>query len=121
MMALNRPKPPAMGEVAAFLAMDRTTLTAALKPLVRRDLVTVSPDDNDVRTRRLTLTEGGRRLLAEALPIWRAEHDKVDAALDALAVALEDGEEADRLRRSLDRLVDAHQPSTSVATEHRNA
>jgi DNA-binding MarR family transcriptional regulator len=38
MMSLNRAEPPAMGAVAAFLAMDRTTLSAALKPLVRRAL-----------------------------------------------------------------------------------
>lgn len=30
--SLNQPKPPAMSEVASRLAMDRTTLTAALKP-----------------------------------------------------------------------------------------
>ncbi len=40
LMALNRPEPPAMGAVADLLAMDRTTLTAALKPLERRGLVT---------------------------------------------------------------------------------
>ena len=31
LMALNRPEPSAMGPVAALLAVDRTTLTAALK------------------------------------------------------------------------------------------
>src|SRR5215475_7422678 len=39
MMSLNRPEPPSMGSVATLLAMDRTTLTAALKPLERRRLV----------------------------------------------------------------------------------
>ena len=39
LMSLNRPKPPGIGPVAALLAMDRTTLTAALKPLERRDLL----------------------------------------------------------------------------------
>src|SRR3979409_1860839 len=32
LMSLNRPVPPSMGSVASLLAMDRTTLTAALKP-----------------------------------------------------------------------------------------
>src|SRR5690242_9117663 len=41
LMSLNRPAPPAMADVASLLAMDRTTLTAALKPLERRELVTV--------------------------------------------------------------------------------
>src|SRR5437660_11372104 len=39
LMSLNRPEPPTIGAVAALLAMDRTTLTAALKPLERRGLV----------------------------------------------------------------------------------
>ncbi len=32
LMSLNRPEPPAMSPVADLLAMDRTTLTAVLKP-----------------------------------------------------------------------------------------
>ena len=35
----------------AQLAMDRTTLTAALKPLVRRDLPSVEADPKDRRSR----------------------------------------------------------------------
>ena len=84
MMALNRPEPPPMGPVAAVLAMDRTTLTAALKPLERRGLVTVEPDLRDRRGRLLRLTEEGRRLLTEAFPIWKDTHAKVDAQLSAV-------------------------------------
>src|SRR5262245_7319217 len=47
MMSLNRPHPPAMGEVAALLGLDRTTLTAALKALQRRGLVEVKADEKD--------------------------------------------------------------------------
>src|SRR5437899_4717254 len=47
MMSLNRPEPPGMGPVAALLAMDRTTLTAALKPLQRRGLVKITADPHD--------------------------------------------------------------------------
>src|ERR1700722_1523076 len=36
LMSLNRPQAPTMSAVAALLAMDRTTLTAALKPLRQR-------------------------------------------------------------------------------------
>ena len=42
--SLNRPEPPSIGSVAALLAMDRTTLTANLKPLERRGLVKVAVD-----------------------------------------------------------------------------
>jgi len=83
LMALNRPEPPPMGPVAAVLAMDRTTLTAALKPLERRGLVVVEPDPRDRRGRLLRLTAEGRRLLTDALPVWRETHGRVDADLAA--------------------------------------
>src|ERR1700759_2946712 len=53
LMSLNRPVPPSMAPVAALLAMDRTTLTAALKPLQRRGLVEVAADPADRRGRLL--------------------------------------------------------------------
>src|SRR5438046_2066122 len=59
LMSLNRPKPPAMADVASLLAMDRTTLTAALKPLERRGLVRVTKDPGDGRSRLITLTSKG--------------------------------------------------------------
>ena len=71
MMSLNRPAPPAMGDVAALLAMNRATLTASLKPLERRGLVAVAVDNTDRRSRRLSLTEAGRKVLAVAVPIWK--------------------------------------------------
>jgi DNA-binding MarR family transcriptional regulator len=81
LMALNRPEPPPMGPVAALLAMDRTTLTAALKPLERRGLVQITPDPSDRRSRVLKLTSKGRKLLAQALPVWKQTHDEIDRAL----------------------------------------
>ena len=78
MMSLNRPDPPRLGEAAAFLAMDRTTLTANLKPLERLGYVEIIPDPEDKRSRRLVLTEAGRKTLTAAVPIWRATHDEVD-------------------------------------------
>jgi DNA-binding MarR family transcriptional regulator len=81
MMALNRPSPPTIGTVAEFLAMDRTSLTAALKPLERRRLVVVRPDPDDGRARRLGLTEAGVATLAAAVPIWREAHARLDATL----------------------------------------
>jgi DNA-binding MarR family transcriptional regulator len=93
MMALNQPAPPPMGRIAAFLAMDRTTLTAALKPLERRRLVAVRPHPTDRRSRVPALTPSGRSLLAQAVPIWTETHREVEALL---------GEgEADRLRAAL--------------------
>ena len=81
LMSLNRPEPPSIAPVANLLGMDRTTLTAALKPLERRGLVTVSPGDKDRRSRLLAITPEGIALLARAMPIWQRTHDAVDARL----------------------------------------
>ena len=78
LMSLNRPEPPTIGSVAALLAMDRTTLTAVLKPLERRRLVKVSVDKEDKRSRRLTITASGRSRLAKAFPLWRETHAAID-------------------------------------------
>ncbi len=78
LMSLNRPEPPPMGPVASLLAMDRTTLTAALKPLERRGLVKIAHDPNDRRSRILILTEKGRTLLARALPVWQRTHEEIE-------------------------------------------
>jgi DNA-binding MarR family transcriptional regulator len=81
MMSLNRPEPPNMRQVSEMLAMDRTTLTANLKPLRRRRLVRVAVDDSDKRGRRLALTAAGRDMLARAVPIWRRAHAAIDRQL----------------------------------------
>src|SRR5436309_3064609 len=81
MMSLNRAEAASMGVVSALLAMDRTTLTANLKPLERRGLVRVTVDAADRRSRRLVLTPAGRALLAAAVPIWRDTHADIDGLL----------------------------------------
>jgi DNA-binding MarR family transcriptional regulator len=81
MMSLNRPEPPAMAAVASLLAMDRTTLTAALKPLQRRGLVRVTADRADRRSRLMALTPKGMALLAEGVPVWERVHHEVEDLL----------------------------------------
>lgn len=89
LMALNRPDPPSIGGLAQFLAMDRTSLTAALKPLERRGLLQVQKDVSDRRSRLIQITPDGVALLEAALPTWRATHAKLDTDV------------ADRLRHDL--------------------
>lgn len=81
LMSLNRPEPPSIGSVAALLAMDRTTLTAALKPLERRGLLKVSADKEDKRSRLLILTSAGRALLGRAYPLWKRAHAQAEGSL----------------------------------------
>jgi DNA-binding MarR family transcriptional regulator len=93
LISLNRPEPPGMASVSSLLGMDRTTLTAALKPLERRGLVKLATDPSDRRGRRLSLTREGKVLLASAVPLWERTHLEVTAPLH-------DGD-ADRLRSGL--------------------
>lgn len=97
LMSLNRPKPPNLSSVASLLAMDRTTLTAALKPLERRGLVVVAPDPADKRSRLMVLTQKGMHLLLDVTPIWKSTHVQLEQLLG-------DGEH-DRLLVSLKKLL----------------
>lgn len=81
LMSLNRPTPANLSSVASLLAMDRTTLTAALKPLERRDLVTITADPADKRSRLISLTQQGMRLLADVVPIWKRTHGELEQVL----------------------------------------
>jgi DNA-binding MarR family transcriptional regulator len=93
LMSLNRPEPPRIGSIAALLAMDRTTLTANLKPLERRGLLKVSVDKEDKRSRRVSITAAGRALLAKAFPLWKRAHAQTERLIttctpDAMRSAL---------------------------------
>jgi DNA-binding MarR family transcriptional regulator len=90
---LNRPQPPSLGSVARLLAMDRTTLTAALKPLQRRGLLKVAVDKEDRRSRLLIITPAGRALLNKAFPIWRKTHAAIEREMTPV--------KPDRLRAAL--------------------
>jgi DNA-binding MarR family transcriptional regulator len=93
LMSLNRPEPPNIAQVATLLAMDRTTLTANIKPLERLGLIEVGRVAADKRQRTLVLTPAGRSALAAAMPLWQRTHDNIENLL------LESG--PDRLRTDL--------------------
>ena len=96
LMSLNRPA-PAMRDAAEFLAMDRTTLTAALKPLQRRGLVKIVPDESDRRVKRLALTPAGDAVIAKAYALWCECHGAIEASMQAPS--------ADAMRSGLQRMV----------------
>jgi len=81
LVALNQAEPPAIGRLAPFLAMDASTLTAAVKPLARRGLLRLVPDTQDRRSRRVQITREGVVLLGQAIPVWQATQAALDAAL----------------------------------------
>ena len=81
MMALNRQEPAMISRLAPFLGMDRTTLTAALKPLVRQGFVAITQSEADRRSRLARITPRGVAVLRDAVPVWQATHAELDAAI----------------------------------------
>lgn len=93
LMLLNCPKAPGMPELSSLLAMDRTTLSAALKLLEHRSLVKMKVDRTDRRVKHITLTARARALLKVAVPLWNRTRVKVEALVP--------GGDLDTLRRVL--------------------
>lgn len=71
-----------MQEVAFVLAMDRTTLTRNLNPLLRQGLVRVKMG-SDRRARPLAITPKGQSALERALPYWQAAQSRIVDAIGA--------------------------------------
>lgn len=80
-------------ELSDRMMMDRTTLTRNLAPLRKAGWVQVG--DNDRRTRRIMLTEAGRMVLRQTVPVWRAAEKQVRDRIGT--------EESLELRERLDR------------------
>lgn len=62
--------------LARALFMDRTTLTADLRPLSAQGFITIVPGE-DRRTRVITITEGGLNAIQTALPLWRQAQERI--------------------------------------------
>ena len=75
-----------LSRLAEILVLDRTSLYRALKPLVRRRRLRILPGQTR-RERIATLTESGRRTLADALPIWERTQRQFVGALGPRAWA----------------------------------
>jgi DNA-binding MarR family transcriptional regulator len=82
MVALSGQWRPKLSELARSLAMDQATMTAAIKTMEKRGLVALTPDAEDGRIRRPSLTPEGARIVAEAVPLWKDEHAKLAADLE---------------------------------------
>src|SRR5262245_42180993 len=67
---LEREGAQPVGSLAGGLAMDRTTLSREVAPLVERGLVSVRPGEHDRRQKVLGITRTGRALVKRARPHW---------------------------------------------------
>jgi DNA-binding MarR family transcriptional regulator len=68
------------GELAHSMAIDASTLTRNLKPLVAAGLISVAPGSDD-RSHAVAITESGRRKRNDAQRHWKAAQDGLDALL----------------------------------------
>ncbi len=68
--------PFTMKVLAEALVMDRTTLTADLRPLEAQGFVTLAPG-SDRRTRIVTITSYGQAAIQRALPLWRDVQQRI--------------------------------------------
>jgi DNA-binding MarR family transcriptional regulator len=75
--------PMPMTRLAAFLGLERTTLTRNLKPLLRDKLVEPR-DEKDARVRRMAITPRGETVAREAFPLWKKAQDSVKNLTGAL-------------------------------------
>ena len=71
--------------LADVLALERTALGRAVRPLAERGLVDISPSA-DARERIVALTAAGRAKLKETLPLWKAAQRTAPALLRELAL-----------------------------------
>lgn len=69
LVAIYNAGPITINRLAERLIMDRTTLTRNLRPLEKQGLIE-SASGEDRRTRAVTLTDRGREVLSQALPLW---------------------------------------------------
>jgi DNA-binding MarR family transcriptional regulator len=86
--------PLRLGELAAALRLDASTLSRNLQPLLDRGLAEVQPGDDDARSRIVQATASGQALREAAQKAWKraqlALNDKLGAARVAALHALLD-------------------------------
>lgn len=76
LVALSVTSSKTLTEIAELLVMDRTTLTRNLKPLSKMELITTL-HTADKRAKAYTLTDKGKHLLVQSVPLWKAAQDSV--------------------------------------------
>ncbi|MEM6944457.1 MAG: MarR family winged helix-turn-helix transcriptional regulator [Pseudomonadota bacterium] len=85
LVALSSRKAVSQSGLAKAFGMDISTLNRNVRPLVSRGAVEIVADPRDARIRLLKITDYGRALHREALPLWTA------AQSDALRTLGSDG------------------------------
>ena len=67
-----------VNELAGLMVIDRTAMGKNLKPLERDGLIAVNVSEEDRRSRVVTLTKKGSKVLEQAYPLWRAAQSRFE-------------------------------------------
>jgi DNA-binding MarR family transcriptional regulator len=76
LVALSSTSAKTLKEIAESLVMDRTTLTRALQILKKLRLISIA-QSSDKRLKKYILTNEGRKIIAEVIPMWQVAQAKV--------------------------------------------
>ncbi|NOX43238.1 MAG: winged helix-turn-helix transcriptional regulator [Gammaproteobacteria bacterium] len=74
---LERAGPMKITVLADCLVMDRTTLTRNLQPLQQEGYLKIVPGLEDRRSRRVELTQAGKKVQSAAMPYWQRAQDEM--------------------------------------------
>jgi len=72
---------PTLQALAERLTIGISSLTYALRPLVRDGLIALRPDGHDKRTKHASLTALGRKRLAEGMSLWALANRRTEMVL----------------------------------------
>lgn len=73
-------EPVTINKLAKAVVMDRTTLSRNVSLLNKKGMIEIEPGD-DLRTRKLSLTELGHAVLPAAYPLWQKAQDEMTVRL----------------------------------------
>ena len=77
---LSRLEPVSVSDLALEIRLDRTTLVRNLRPLTEKGMIADSSKKGG-RSRRLHLSESGRRTLSCAETLWQTAQEKIERTL----------------------------------------
>lgn len=86
LIGIDEKKNKSLTEIAAYLVMDRTTLTRNLKPLEKAGLIEQTTL-SDKRLRSYVLTKKGEQIVQQAQPFWEINNQQLQAALGVKIMA----------------------------------
>ncbi len=69
-------EPVTINQLAKAIVMDRTTLSRNVSLLSKKTMIHIEPGD-DLRTRKISLTEQGHRALVSAFPLWQKAQSEI--------------------------------------------